>query len=273
MFRYSGKSFGRELMMLALAVAFMFPLYVLVTSSFKTLPQMASPLALPESLRFENYREAWAEGNFGEALMGSFVITAGSITILVFLGSMVGYVLARRRQRLSFGVYLLFIIGIILPFQLGLIPVYELMRDLGLLGTRWSLILYYTGYQMPLTVFLYTGFMRAMPTDYEYAARVDGAGAWQTYWRVALPMVRPITGTVIVLNVIQIWNDFLVPLLFLSGSGRTTVPVAVFSFAGQYGSQWPLLFAGMIIGILPVVVVYSFMAQRLIKSIGSGLKG
>jgi raffinose/stachyose/melibiose transport system permease protein len=272
--RYTTASRSREIGMYVVAAAFMFPIYIMVASSLKTLPEMqAAPLAAPSSWQWSNFADAWTQGGFGEALTTSSIVTATSIALLVLFGSMVSFVLARRVGTMSYGLYLLFLIGIILPFQLGLIPVYQLVRDLGLLGTRSSLILYYAGLQMPLTVFLFTGFMRTLPVDYEHAARVDGASSWQAYWHIVLPLIRPVTGTVVVLNIVQIWNDFLVPLLFVSGSERRTVTVAVFSFTGQYGSQWPLLFAGMIIATAPVAITYVFLAQRVMRAFGSGLKG
>jgi ABC-type glycerol-3-phosphate transport system permease component len=113
---------------------------------------------------------------------------------------------------------LLFLLGIILPFQLALIPLYQLMRDLQLLGTYTSLIIFYTGHQLPFTVFLYTGFLRALPRGYEEAALIDGASQFQAFRKIVFPLLRPVTGTVIILNAIFVWNDFLTPLLYVGGT-------------------------------------------------------
>jgi raffinose/stachyose/melibiose transport system permease protein len=126
---------------------------------------------------------------------------------------------------------------------------------------------------MPFSIFLYTGFLRALPIEYEEAAAIDGAGALGTFWRVVFPLLRPITGTVVILNVIVVWNDFLTPLLYLSGSGQQTVPVTLYSFVGQYVSQWNLVFAGLVISIAPILIVYFVLQRTVIQGFASGLKG
>ena len=129
------------------------------------------------------------------------------------------------------------------------------------------------GLLMPLSVFLYTGFIRALPRDYEEVARVDGAGLFRTYTRVVLPLLKPITGTVAVLTGVIVWNDFFVSLIFLSGSRYQTLPVALYSFQGDVVSRWNLLFAGVAITIAPVLAFYLFAQRRLIQGFTAGVKG
>jgi raffinose/stachyose/melibiose transport system permease protein len=164
-------------------------------------------------------------------------------------------------------------LGLLLPFQLALLPLYQLIRDLRLLGTLWSLVLFYSGLQVPFATFLYMGFLRVIPREYEEAALIDGAGLLSVFWRVVFPLLRPVTGTVVILNAIFIWNDFLTPFLYLSGSDQQTIPVAVFGFIGQYVSQWNLVFAGLVIAMLPILAIYFFMQRHIIKGFAGGLKG
>ena len=126
---------------------------------------------------------------------------------------------------------------------------------------------------MPLTVFLYTGFIRALPRDYEEAARVDGAGIVRTYARVVFPLLRPITATVAALIGIVVWNEFFITLIFLAGSHAETLPVAVYSFVNDYGAQWNLIFAGVAITVAPVLVFYLFAQRQLIRGFSGGVKG
>lgn len=147
------------------------------------------------------------------------------------------------------------------------------MRDLGLLGSPLSLIIFYSGHLAPFSIFLYTGFLRSLAPEYEEAAAVDGCGIMHTFWRIVFPLLRPITGTVIILNILNVWNDFYTPLLYLSGSPNTTVPVALYSFVGEFVSQWNLVFAGLVISIAPVLIVYFLMQRTIIKGFSSGLKG
>jgi raffinose/stachyose/melibiose transport system permease protein len=272
--RYGRQTFLLELVMIAAAVVFLFPVYVLVTLAFKDKGQIANaPLALPSPVTLDNFSSAWSSASLGAALFNSFAITAISLVALIGLGSTAAYFIARRATRLSYGLYILFLLGIVLPFQLGMIPLYKLMDSLGWLGTYQAIIVFYTGIQLPFTVFLYTGFIRALPRDYADAAYVDGATHRQAFTKVVFPLLRPITGTVLILNAVFIWNDFFTPLLYLAGSDNETVPVRIFAFVGQYVSDYGTVFAGLVIAALPIVVVFLALQRYVIRGFSTGLKG
>ncbi|WP_021593777.1 MULTISPECIES: carbohydrate ABC transporter permease [Actinomadura] len=272
--RYGLRTFGLELVMIAAAVAFLFPVYALVTLSLKDERQVAeSPLAPPGSPALDNYSAAWTRAELGPALMNSTVITVASLVALIALGSFAAYFLSRRASRLGYGLYVLFLLGIVLPFQLGMIPLFKLVDGAGLLGTYQGMIIFYTGIQLPFTIFLYTGFIRALPGDYAHAALIDGAGHVRAFTRVVFPLLRPVTGTVLILNAVFIWNDFFTPLLYLGGSTRETVPVRIFAFVGQYVSDNGLVFAGLVLASLPILAVFLVLQRYVIKGFASGLKG
>jgi raffinose/stachyose/melibiose transport system permease protein len=146
------------------------------------------------------------------------------------------------------------------------------MRDLGLIGSVWSLILFYSGLQVPFATFLYVGFLRALPTDYEEAAMLDGCSPIRAFTHVVFPLLRPITGTVVILNAVFVWNDFLTPLLYLSGTGTATMPLAISTFVAQYLSNYNVVFAGLLVGMLPVLIAYFLMQRSIIKGFSGGLK-
>ncbi|MGK3952132.1 carbohydrate ABC transporter permease [Microbacterium sp. I2] len=271
--RYTWRTGILEAVMIVVAALFFVPAYVLINLSFREPNDQAGPLELPTTFTLQNYADAWVQGNLGNALINSTVVAVVSVTALVVFASLASYPLARVGRGWSTAAYFGFLIGLLLPMQLALIPLYTTMRDLDLLGSVWGLVIYYIGLQMPFSIFLYTGFLRALPHEYEEAAAIDGAGAFGTFWRVVFPLLRPITGTVIILNVIAVWNDFLTPLLYLSGSGQQTVPVTLYSFVGQYVSQWNLVFAGLVISIAPILIVYFLLQRTVIKGFASGLKG
>ncbi len=272
--RYGWRTFAIEAALIAFAALFLFPIYVLVVQALKEPAELAaSPLGLPTRLYLGNFVEAWTSARIGPALMSSTIVTGTSILLLVVLGSLGAYVLARQRPKVANLVLMFFVLGIILPFQLALIPLYQLIKNLGLLGSYAAMILFHTGGLLPLAVFLFTGFLRNSTRSYEEAALIDGASHLQTYAHVVLPLLRPVTGTVVILSAIIIWNDFFTPLLYLSGSGRQTVPVAIYSFVGQYLSQWELIFAGLIIGSAPILLAFLFLQHSVIKGFASGLKG
>lgn len=272
--RYGIKTFALELVMVVVAVIFLFPIYVLVTASFKSAAEInAGGLGLPQGLDTFNYSEAWEQASLGSPYLNSLWITSLSVLLLVILGASASYYLARTKTHLSYGMYILFLMGIILPFQLALVPLYRMIFAAGLLGTYTAIIVFYVGLQLPLTTFLYTGFLRALPAEYGEAALVDGAGHLQSFMQITFPLLRPITGTVVILNGVAIWNDFFTPLLYLTGSGKETLPVGIYSFVGQYGAEWGPIFAAVILASLPMLGLFLLLQKYMIKGFASGLKG
>lgn len=271
--RYTGRTLALEIIMLGVAAVFFVPLYILVNMSLKRTNDQSSPLTPVTDITFQNYVDAWQQASLGQALLTSAFVTIVSVVLIVVVSALAAYRLARVTSKWSTWTFFGFMAGLLLPFQLALIPLYTTVRDLGLLGSPWSLILFYAGSQIPFSIFLYTGFIRVLAPEYEEAAAIDGCGPIQTFWRVVFPLLRPITGTVVILNVLQVWNDFLTPLLYLSGSGNQTVPVALFSFVSQYVSQWNLVFAGLVITITPILIVYFAMQKTIIQGFAGGLKG
>jgi len=275
--RYTGTTLLRELGLILVAAVFCLPFYLLVALALETTAQTyRTPLAFPWPPRFGNFTHAWNTGGqagLGTAFESSLIITLSSVACLVVIGSLGAYTIARRKGRLSNLVYILFVLGIILPFQLAIIPLYVGMRHLGLVGSYAGMIVLNTGLLTPLAVFLYTGFIRALPRDYEEAARVDGAGIIRTYARVVFPLLRPITATVAVLLGIIVWNEFFITLIFLAGSHAQTLPVALNSFVGDYSAQWNLIFAGVVITVAPVLVFYLFTQRHLVRGFSGGVKG
>jgi raffinose/stachyose/melibiose transport system permease protein len=271
--RYTWRTFGLEVVMIAVALLFAFPFYILLNLSLRPQYQLVDPLAIHGGFTLVNYRAAWHQAALGRAIFDSAAVTILSVLIIVVVSSLAAYPLARSTARWSKGLFALFMLGLLLPFQLALLPLYTTIRDLHLLGTLWSLVLFYSGLQVPFSVFLYTAFLRTLPRDYEEAAVIDGCSSLQAFRRIVFPLLRPITGTVVILNAIFIWNDFLTPLLYLSGSNRQTIPVAIFTFVGQYTSNWQLVFAGLLMGITPILLVYFAMQRHIIRGFAGGLKG
>jgi raffinose/stachyose/melibiose transport system permease protein len=275
--RYTRATFVRELGLLILAAIFCIPFYLLIALALETTAQtFSTPLAFPWPPHFGNFSTAWrtgGQGGLGHAMASSLIITVSSVAGLIVLGSLCAYAIARRNGSLSNVVYILFVFGIILPFQLGIIPLFVAMGRLGLVGSYAGIIVLNVGMLMPLTVFLYTGFIRALPRDYEEAARVDGARLLRTYARVVFPLLRPITGTAAVLLGVIVWNEFFVALVFLAGSRAQTLPVALWSFAGENGGRWNLVYAGVTIAIAPLIAFFVFAQRELIRGFTAGVKG
>ncbi len=276
---YSIRTAAREASFWILAAVVLFPIYLLISLSLKTPTQASkSPFSLPTHPTLANFEQAWNGAgtgipSLGRSLFNSAVTTLVVVVVLIAVAGPAGYVLGRRSGRLSTGVSAVFVTGLILPAQLGFIPLFVAMSRSQLTGTRFGLILVYLGLLMPLAVFLYTGFFRKLPREYEEAAAVDGAGPVRTFTHIVLPLMRPISGTVALLTGMQVWNDFFTPLVFTGGTDKVTTPVDVYSFVGQYTTRWNLVFATVVIALGPVVIIYIFFQKYLIRGFESGVRG
>ncbi|MFE9105043.1 carbohydrate ABC transporter permease [Actinomadura geliboluensis] len=279
MHRYTRWSAFREISLWIAAVPVLAPLYFVITTALRPSGDTAgSPFAPPARPTAGNFSEAWGQAggdtvSFGQALLNSTLATVTVVVLLVAAGAPAGYALARRGSRLGSLIFGLFTLALILPIQLGLIPLYAFMVETGLAGTLAGLVLVYTGLQMPLAVFLYTGFFRALPTAYEEAALVDGASPIRIFAQIALPLVRPVTGVVAVLTGLFVWNDFFIAVVFVGDTDRATLPVAVYSFVGRFSTNWPLLLAGAMIALVPVLLLYAFIQRSVTQGFTSTLRG
>lgn len=271
--RYTWRTGILELLMILVAVIVATPVYILLNLSVRP-PNDPTPPWVPTSQpTVDNYVRAWEEAELSRSMMTSIAVTLISVVLIVILASLASYPLARLTGRLSRGTFWFLMVGLMLPFQIAMLPLYQTIRDLGLLGSIWSLVIFYVGLNMPFTVFLYTGFLRGLPREFEEAAWMDGAHPVRAFTAVVFPMLRPVTGTVIIVNSIIIWNDFLTPLLYLSGTDTGTIPVVLYRFVSPYLSDWPLVFAGLVIGSIPVLLVYFTLQKWVIRGFAGGLKG
>ncbi|MCM0616828.1 carbohydrate ABC transporter permease [Paenarthrobacter sp. TYUT067] len=267
----------REIIVIAIALAMLIPFYFLIVMAFKPDSEVitTSAYAPAQAPTAGAFAEAWgAEGNKSLAMgmLNSIIITGGSVVMLVAIGSITAYSISRMPGRPGKLLRVLVLIAMILPFQLGMVPVYVAMRNLHLLGTYPGMIILYTGLFMPLAVFLYSGFAESIPRDYEEAANIDGASKFQSFVRVVFPLLGPATGTVAIMCGLIIWNDFFSPLIFLSGSNIPTLPVVVYSTVGELASRWNVIFAAVIISMIPILVYYLVAQKKFIQGFSGGLK-
>ena len=277
MFRYTKGTAVREVVVWVIALLVLLPFYFLIAMALKPDAELltTSLSAPPSSPTFGNFVDVLSESGQSSIVLGlvrSVIVTVGSIVGLVFFGSLAAYVLARSTRRWGTLAFYLFLIAIILPAQLGLIPVYIGARQAGLVGSLWGLIIIYVGTLMPLSVFLYAGFFRGLGRDYEEAAAIDGAGPARVFFRIVLPLMAPATGTVAILTGLIVWNDFFTSLIFLGGSDNQTLPVSMYYYIGSLVSAWNKIFAIVIISMVPILIFYLFAQKRFIQGFAGGLK-
>ena len=277
MFRYTKWTLVREIVVILGAIVMLLPFYFLFSTALKpreevlTTPAIQPPTAPTLDGLFEIFGGT-GRSSISVGMMNSVIITAGAIFGLVVLGSLCAYVLARKFSRLSTVAYYMILVGIIVPAQLGTIPIYVGARALGMVGSLWGMIILYVGMLMPLAVFLYAGFIRALPKEYEEASTIDGASKFQIFVRVVFPLLAPATGTVAILTGLAVWNDFFTPLIFLDGSEAATLPVVMFGYVGSIVSRWDLIFWVVIVSMLPILIFYLFAQKKFIQGFSGGIK-
>lgn len=258
-----------EIIGILLGLLWLSPFYLMIVNSFKT-PRgiFTNVLALPEELNWDNYVQAFEELRFIRSLGNSLFITIVSVGIIILFSSMAGYALARNKSRLSAILLLLFVAAMLIPFQSVMIPLISIFGNAGFLN-RLGLIFMYLGFGCSLSIFLYHGAMTGISTSLDEAALIDGASKWQIFWRIIFPLLKPITVTVAILNVIWIWNDYLLPSLVLD-SRSETIPLRMFYFFGQYTKQWHLALAGLTLAVIPVILFYFSAQNQIVEGVAEG---
>lgn len=264
-------SIARRGILAVYAVIIVVPITVVVFGSFKTTPELfASPFGLPSSVSFGNYDTVLNEQNLARALLNSALVTCASVAVTLFLGSLAAYAVARIPGWKSWLIFGFLVLGMSVPAQANMIPQYVLFERLGLLDSLLGLVLINVVVGLPVAVFILGGFLKSLPRETYEASAIDGAGPWRTYRSVAMPMALPsVAATAIFLFVIQ-WNDLLYPLLFIRSPEKKTLPLALLDFQGQFLTDYPLLFTGVIIASLPLVVAYVLLQRYFVAGMTAG---
>lgn len=231
---------------------------------------MVNPIGIPRKWDFSNYVTAWEMAKFSIYFKNSIIITAFSLVTITIIASMAAYGIARYKYKFSNTAYMYFLMGIMFPLQLYILPLFLVERNFGLLNSHLGLIITYTATAQSFSIFLLTGFFRTLPKELEEAARLDGAGDYRIFLQIMLPLCKPIIVTVLILNLIGIWNDFFLPLVFIQKAVLRTIPLGFMVFTGSNPSNYSLIFAATAISIIPIVIAYMFSSKVFIKGLVSG---
>ncbi|MCL2033140.1 MAG: carbohydrate ABC transporter permease [Oscillospiraceae bacterium] len=269
-FRVNPKMTILGAIMLFASFVSLFPILYAILSSFKTKVEMGDVLALPSSLYLENYQVAWERSDFPALLTNSLFVTVLSMSIILVIGSLAAYPISRNSGKLYVFLYLFFLSGMMVPFQSGMIPLYGLIRNLGLMNTRLSLVLVAVNASIPITILIFTGFIKTIPRELEEAAKIDGCGYMKTLFRIVFPLLVPATVSVIILNILPIWNDFMSPLLFISRAELRTLPVGIYMFIGDRSSDFGPIFAISTLTLIIPVALFLSLQKYFYKGITAG---
>lgn len=266
-----------EILALIVGIIYLLPLYIMVVNAFKNRAEMyENVLSLPGKFDFQYFKVAMNKMNYLNAFFNSLFVTVISISIIVILASMTAWMLVRTKHVISKVIFFSFIATMLIPFQAVMMPLMQVMgfvtnnTFLKMLNTRFGLIYMYVGFGTSMAVFLFHGFIKGIPASLEEAATIDGCNKWKTFWKIIFPILKPTTVTVIILDLIWIWNDFLLPSLVLADKGLRTIPLSTFYFFGEFTIQWNLAMAGLVLTIIPVIIFYMLAQKHIIKGVTAG---
>lgn len=263
----------RGIILWLLSLSVIIPFLVVIFNAFKTKPEAINmSFSLPTQLHWENFKKVWEDGNILRSYGNSLIITVTSVALSVMVSALCAFVLSRNRSRLNRALYVLFSLGLMFP--LSMVTVVKVMRVLGLYNSLWGVALLFAALMSPLSVFLYYGFLNGIPQDLDEAAIMDGAGPCRLFFQIVLPVMKPVTVTVIMINFLNAWNDFTTPLYLLPDPDKSVVVQQVYHFYGTYTASWNLVCVTILYAIAPILIVY-LLGQRYIISgmVAGAVKG
>jgi raffinose/stachyose/melibiose transport system permease protein len=267
-------SLGEVIVMALLAILVLIvasPVFYALINSFRSYSEITmDPMGLPTTFTFDNYVTLFQETAFPEAVLNTLIITVGTVVLLVAIVPMAAYGIERIGGGTSRFLYVLFIAGLMIPFQVRMIPLVKGFNDVGLYGSLTSVILVHLGGAASFGILLYCSFIKGIPVEVEEAANVDGAGRLRTFWSIVFPMLLPVTSAFVIIQALGLWNDFFIPLVFLDSSSAGTINVAINRMVGLLTSQWQLIYTGAVLAIVPSIVIFAAFQRYFIKGMSVG---
>ncbi|WP_017812564.1 MULTISPECIES: carbohydrate ABC transporter permease [Paenibacillus] len=269
--KYSARTLILEIIVILLGLVFLIPFYFLIINSVKSFGDILSNSASwPQQFVWSNYVDAWKAIDFPSALKNSLIVTIASNLLLVLISAMAAYQMVRHPSRFNRILYFVLVAAMVIPFQSIMLPLMEMASAYRLSNSMLGLIVSYLGFGAPLSIFLFHGFVKNVPLEIEQAARVDGSNRYGVFFRIVCPLMMPMFVTVIILNTLWIWNDYLLPSLMLSSPEMRTIPLATYSFFGQYTKQWDMALPALVLGITPIIIFFLFLQRYIIQGITAG---
>lgn len=267
------KRFGKIILiiLLILAVIWISPLWLIVSNSLKSLIEIyKNPLGAPINVQLSNYADTLKAINYPKAIINSILVAALAEIMLVFVGSMAAYKLARTSTKLSKAIFYTLIMAMLVPFQVIMIPLYRMVYDLALNNSMLALSFIYMGLNLPFAIFLLHGSVQTIPSELDEAALIDGCNSFQIYWRIIMPMLIPSIVTVIVLSLIAIWNEYFIATLMINDKNMYTLPMFAMNFVSKYLKKWNLQLPAIVLSAIPIVAFYFGMQKYVVKGISDG---
>ncbi len=254
-----------------LLILFLVPFALVLLNSFKPNKEIIlSPLALPKEINLQGYVKAFSSMNYVQTFTNSLIITVLSIVFIILFAVMCAYFFARNNWKINKIIFSIMVTSMIIPFQTIMIPVVRNFSAVNAVDNIFMVVVFYVGAHISMAVFMFQGFIKGIPVELDEAATIDGCGQFQILFKIVFPLLKPIISTVAVLDILAIWNDFLLPYILLQSNRLKTLPLMTYSFFGQYSVDYSLVCSGLIMSILPVIIIYIFLQKQIIEGVVAG---
>ncbi|RED65519.1 carbohydrate ABC transporter permease [Cohnella lupini] len=263
------------LLLIIVTIFFMFPIVLAVVNSLKSQGEMfKSVIAWPKALQWENYKYVLTEVHILRSLYNTFIITILSIVGIIFCGALAGYKLSRTPGKVSAFIFFLFLSSMLIPFYSIMFSLIQVASGLHIQGSVYRLPLIYIGLGVNFAIFLYHGFVKSIPRELEESAQMDGCGQLKTFTRIIFPLLLPITMTIVILDILWVWNDFMLPLIMITDYKSYTLVLLASTFFSEYSTEWSYILSILVLTSLPVILVYLVFQKYIVQGIADGaIKG
>jgi len=253
------------------AIVCIFPMLMMLLSSLKpNIEIFKNPLGISGDLGFKSYEKLFTSLNYTAYIKNSVIVSVSAVVLVIICSVMVSYYIARFKFKWNNALFFYFLIGMMLPLKLGLVPLFLLMKNLNLIDSLGSVIFVQVASGLPFAVLLLTGFFRTLPKELEEAGRMDGASNFKLLTNVIVPLMKPAIGTVTIINFIGAWNDFFFPLIFIQDTAKKTIPVGMLQLFSEFTTDWSVLFAGLTLSALPMLIIFFFASKQFMDGLTAG---
>lgn len=257
--------------LLLVAAILIYPLYMVIVNSFRSnMDIMMDPFGLPDSLDLSNYIKAWTDGQLYSMYQNSAIVTFASVALIILFSSLIGFVMTRDDFRFRNVLFVLFLIGMTIPFQVGIIPLYLQMSKMHLTDSRFGLTMVYVVSYLSYSTYLMYGFMRRIPKEIQEAALIDGASTFGMYRYIIMPLSKAIITTIGIFNLMYVWNDMFFSLVMIQSKTKKTLMTGLLSFRGQYMSDYATMFAGVVLVSLPMIIIFFALQKQFVAGVSAG---
>lgn len=258
-----------------LSLIWIVPMFTLVATAVKSKQDFMSGIslfAMPEKIAWSNFYNAMVKGRLFEYMKNDFIVTCLKVPLGIFIGALASFALTRLNIKYKTGIFIFFLIGMMLPMQVALVPINVVFSKLKLLNTYFGLFYVYIGFGLSYAILILRGFMRGIPKDIDEAAWVDGCNKWQLFFHIILPISKPAVATLLITDFLATWNEYLLASVIINDNSKKTVPVGLMTFVGEHGTDYGYLCAGVLISVIPVLIVYLIFQRHFVEGMAGAVK-